>query len=273
MLPIERRFNYQIFGEDSSPKLVFLHGIMGQGRNWQSIAKKFSKSFQCLIYDQRGHGKSFQPDSGVQVGDYSSDLRDLLDHLGWSEPVYLVGHSMGGRVALAFTDRFPERVKKLVIVDISPSSDWDSMQSILEKLNFVPVPFTSRAEARDFMENQFLQKFPNKMVMEFFYSNLIEKDSGFDWIFSKPIIQQSLEMARHKDYWGEFKNLKTPTLYVRGGDSTDLKEADFTQVLENNSNITGQVVEGAGHWVHAEKPMETLRIIGEFFNIATEPKQ
>ena len=64
MLPIEKRINYQILGNDTSPKLVFLHGIMGQGRNWLSIAKKFSKDFQCLIFDQRGHGKSHHPDQG-----------------------------------------------------------------------------------------------------------------------------------------------------------------------------------------------------------------
>lgn len=273
MLPIEKRIHYQIFGEDSSPKLVFLHGIMGQGRNWLSIAKKFSKNFQCLILDQRGHGQSFHPEKGFELGDFSKDLSDLLDHLGWKEPIYLVGHSMGGRVALTFANQHPDRVKKLVIVDIGPSANWDSMAAILEKLDFVPTPFTSRQQAREFMEQNFMARFPNKMVMEFFYSNLVERDGQWDWIFSKPMIRQTLEVSRYKDYWSEFKNLKMPTLYIRGGESKDLKESEFIEVLRNNPNIQGWTVEGAGHWVHAEKPMETLRVIDGFFNIAGESKQ
>ena len=142
MLPVEKRINYQILGKDTSPKLVFLHGIMGQGRNWGSIAKKFSKNFQCLIFDQRGHGKSRDPGAGVQLGDFAKDLEELLDFLGWTEPIHLVGHSMGGRVALYFTDHHPQRVKKLVIVDIGPSANWDSMAGIIEQLEFVPVPFS-----------------------------------------------------------------------------------------------------------------------------------
>lgn len=268
MLPVEKRLNYQIIGQDSSPKLVFLHGIMGQGRNWLSIAKKFSKNFQCLVFDQRGHGKSFHPESGFELGDFCKDLGELLDYLGWQDPIRLVGHSMGGRVALSFAHSRPDRVKQLVIVDIGPSSDWSSMESILDKLNFVPVPFSSREEAKAFMEGPFLEKYPNKMVKDFFFSNLASINDEYNWIFSKKMIQKTLEVSRYKDYWAEFKELTMPTLYIRGGGSPDLKESDFIKVLENNSKIRGVVIEGAGHWVHAEKPMETLRIIGDFFNIA-----
>ena len=273
MLPVEKRLNYQIFGEDSSPKLVFLHGIMGQGRNWASIAKKFAKNFQCLIYDQRGHGRSAPGEVDFEFSDLSRDLRDLLLHLDWTEPIYLVGHSMGGRVALNFATDYPDLVKKLVIVDIGPSANWDSMSAVLEKLNSIPVPFSSRSEARAFLEGPFLTQFPNKMVMEFFYSNLVQKNQGMDWIFSKKLVVRLLETSRHKDYWGEFKTLNVATLFIRGELSEDLKESEFLKVLENNDRIQGQTIKGAGHWVHAEKPIETLRVIGEFFNIATESKQ
>lgn len=263
---------YQIFGEDSSSKLVFLHGIMGQGRNWMSIAKKFSAEFQCLIYDQRGHGQSIQPETGYQLDDYVEDLRQLLEHLRWQK-VKLVGHSMGGRVALVFADRYPEIVEDLVIVDIGPSSDWASMEPILTKMEFPPTPFPTREAARAFMENEFLSRFPNKMVMEFFYSNLVERNGQYDWIFSKKAIRQSLETARYRDYWAEFKNLKMPTLFIRGEKSTDLTHEDFAKVLAANPHIQGVEVAGAGHWVHAEKPLETIRIIDEFFIIAANRNQ
>ena len=268
MSQIQENLNYQILGDDSSPKLVFLHGIMGQGRNWASIAKRFSRNFQCLIYDQRGHGKSFQPQSGFTLEDYSKDLEDLLNSLGWNEPIYLVGHSMGGRVALNFAHQNPERVKKLVIVDIGPSSDWQSMAAIIEKLDFVPTPFDSREEARGFFDQQFLPRYGNKMISDFFYSNLSSQNGQFDWIFSKELIRKTLETSRNRDYWAEFKELSMETMFIRGGKSTDLKKDDFEKVLANNSRIQGVEVAEAGHWVHAEKPTETIRIIEDFFNIA-----
>ena len=267
-MPVQEFLNYQIIGQDSSSKLVFLHGIMGQGRNWQSIAKKFSSDHQCMILDQRGHGQSMQPETGYQLDDYVEDLRKLLDQEGWTEPIKLVGHSMGGRVALMFAHKYPERIEKLVIVDIGPSSDWQSMALILEKLDSVPVPFSNRGEARQFFEGEFMARYQSKMLMEFFYSNMVERNAQYNWIFSKEGIRQTLELARHKDYWAEFRDLKMPTLLIRGGKSTDLTQEDYEKLLANNSNILGQVVEEAGHWVHAEKPRETIRIIEDFFNIA-----
>ena len=271
-LSVEKRINYQIFGQASSPKLVFLHGIMGQGRNWGSLAKKLAKDFQCLIYDQRGHGRSKAPER-FEWGGFSQDLKELLNYLEWTQPIHLVGHSMGGRVALDFANLYPESLEKLVIIDISPSANWESMASILEKLDFVPTPFVSRQEARAFMDHQFLEKFPNKMVKEFFYTNLIDQGGRVDWIFSKSMVRQILETSRYQDEWAAFKSLKCPTLYIRGGDSLDLKESEFTQVLKNNSLIQGCQVEGAGHWVHSEKPLATLKALMTFFNIAAKPKE
>jgi esterase len=268
VMPIEEFINYQILGQDSSAKLVFLHGIMGQGRNWLSIAKKFSSQFQCLLFDQRGHGQSAQPTSGYGLDDYVEDLKSLLDSLKWHDPIYLIGHSMGGRVALMFANKYPERLEKLVIVDIGASSNWQSMQSILEKVDFVPTPFDDRKQARDYLENEFMTRYKNAMVMEFFYSNLVDKQGSYDWTFSKDGIRQTLELARYKDYWSEFKALSMPSLLIRGEKSTDLSRDEYLKILENNSHIQGEEVKGAGHWVHAEKPLETMKIIGNFFNIA-----
>ena len=261
-------FNYQIIGSDSPSKLVFLHGILGRGRNWLGLAKKLSSSHQCLVFDQRGHGQSMKPDKGYQLHDYVEDLKNLLDQLSWSGPINLVGHSMGGRVALAFADRYPNRVQRLCIVDIGPTSNWSSMEAILEKIRFVPTPFADRQQARGFMEDQFLERYKDKMLMEFFYSNLHDSNDGYDWVFSKQGVRETLESSRHRDYWAEFKNLKMPTLLIRGEKSKDLSQEDYDKVLSNNPIIEGQVVKGAGHWVHAEKPEETEALLRRFFNIA-----
>lgn len=261
-------FHYQILGEDTSPKLIFLHGLMGRGTNWRTFARHFSQKHQCLIYDQRGHGQSQQPESGYELLDYAKDLENILTDLQWEPPYRLVGHSMGGRVALQYANMHPEKLQSLVIVDIGATSDWNSMLSIQEKVDFVPTPFSSKEEAKAFFDGPFLDKFDSLMLKEFFYSNIEKKPSGeWGWVFSESAIKQTLENSRLNDYWPLFKQLSMPTLLLRGEKSTDLTQEDYTKILANNNRILGEVIPGAGHWVHAEKPVDTKEALEDFFEM------
>lgn len=262
------QFHHQILGQipvgHSAPKLVFLHGLMGFGSNWKSIARQFEDKYQILLYDQRGHGRSFQPDEGYRTANYAEDLKKILDELGW-ENVHLVGHSMGGRVAVEFAYLYPDLVQKLVIVDIGPQSDVKTMNSTLEKIQSVPVPFASRNEARDYFDGPFLQKYKDPMVKQFFYANLTQKENGqMDWRFSLPAIEETLLAARDDNQWVQFESLKGKSLLLRGEKSSDLSRSLFEQILESNPHIEGKEVSGAGHWLHVEKPKETISILKDF---------
>ena len=113
-----QNFNYKILGNLQSEKyLVFLHGLMGSGINWSSIAKLFAEDYQILIYDQRGHGRSFQPQEGYHPNDYAEDLYKILRELDWDK-INLVGHSMGGRNALSFAQLYPDSLQKLSLIHI-----------------------------------------------------------------------------------------------------------------------------------------------------------
>ena len=89
-------FNYQILGQKANPKLVFLHGLMGFGSNWRTMARHFEERYEILLYDQRGHGRSFQP-AEYRLDDYADDLDKITAELGWTSFI-LVGHSLGGLV-------------------------------------------------------------------------------------------------------------------------------------------------------------------------------
>lgn len=257
-------FNYQILGDAANPKLVFLHGIMGFASNWRSIARQFEDRFQILLYDQRGHGKSFHPSTGYGASDYASDLLAIMDALQW-DTCSLVGHSMGGRVAVQTASIAPERVEKLVIVDVGPQLDMQSMLTVEEQLNSVPTPFEGRDEAREFFDTVFLARYHSDMLKQFFYANLEEKADGrFDWKFSKQAILETLWKARTLDQAGQFAALEMPSLLMRGERSTHLPQDMFDEVLEKNPNIQGTVIKGAGHWVHAEKPELVLEELGRF---------
>lgn len=255
-------FNYQILGDAANPKLVFLHGIMGFASNWRSIARQFEDQYQILLFDQRGHGKSFHPSTGYAAVDYAQDLINILDELQWPT-CSLVGHSMGGRVAVQAATLAPERIEKLVVVDVGPNLDMQSMLVVEEQLNSVPTPFVSRDEARTFFDTVFLERYKSDMLKQFFYANLEEKADGtFDWKFSKHGILETLWKARTLDQSQQFKALKMPTLLIRGQNSSHLPEFLFEDVLAENPNIQGAVIKDAGHWVHAEKPdlvIEELR--------------
>lgn len=266
-------FNYQITESLQEPnsdrKLVFLHGVMGFGVNWRRIVKAFEKKYQVLTYDQRGHGRSFHPAVGYGVEDYSDDLRKILDELGW-ERIHLVGHSMGGRVAFHFASEFPERVTRLVIEDMGPSMLHDGAEFITQLLDSIPVPFSSKREAKKWFDTEFVRLFATVRNVDglaaFLYANLIEDESRKAvWRFYESGIRESIAQGRAVERWDEIAELKMPTLVVRGEHSNDLPRETYLRVLEANPLIQGVEVSGVGHWIHSEKPEVFISILAEFF--------
>jgi esterase len=263
-------FNYQITGHEQGPKLVFLHGLMGSGANFRSIAKAFESEYHILTFDQRGHGRSFQPDSGYHPRDFASDLKKILDDLQW-ERIHLVGHSMGGRNAVEFAAHFAQRVISLVIVDIGPESSTGAIGRIQKLLDLVPTPFDSRTAARNFFELEYPQRISfnpqPEVVSRFFLSNIEEKPDGkYDWRFAKDAIFSAMREGRQEDRWDALGNLRMPVLVIRGETSKDLPRDVFDKMLSLLPNGRGVEVPGAGHWVHADQPEAFKTALKQFFD-------
>src|SRR5688572_25301891 len=126
------RFHFELKG--SGPRrVVFLHGLMGSFSNWKRIVSALGPEFTTLSYDQRGHGRSFQPEAGYAPLDFAEDLKHVLESLGW-DSAYIVGHSMGGRAAIAFAYHYPQSVERLVIEDIGPGADAQGSERIAKLL-------------------------------------------------------------------------------------------------------------------------------------------
>lgn len=264
------RFHYQISGNPQGHKLVFLHGLMGSAANWLRIVPAFQAEFHILTFDQRGHGRSFHPADGYHPRDYAQDLKHILEELGWNSSA-LVGHSMGGRNALEFALHFSQRVKVLVLEDIGPESNYAAIERIQKLLAAVPTPFRSRAEAKDFFENQYPQKiafYPQaEVVSRFFLSNIETKPDGtLDWRFAKEAIMKSMREGRNEDRWDAFANLKIPVLVVRGEKSEDLPRPVFERMLAVLSGVRGEEILGAGHWVHFDQSEAFIRVLKRFFH-------
>ena len=264
------RFHHQITGPESGPKLVFLHGVMGFAANWRRIAKAFEGEFRTLAYDQRGHGRSFQPPSGYAPKDFAQDLLDILDELDWPT-ITLVGHSMGGRVALEFASTHPSRVERLVIEDIGPRMNPRAAGFLIELLDSVPVPFSSKRAARAWFDGEFLRlqaNHPKKEgLAEFLFANLIEDDrQRAVWRFSISGVRASIALSRSQDRWAQFEALPMPTLLVRGAKSEDLPRAMFDECLRRNPRVEGVEIAGAGHWAHSDQPDLFIAALRDFFS-------
>ncbi|MNJ92820.1 Non-heme chloroperoxidase [compost metagenome] len=261
-------FNYKIFGPEGGRKWVFLHGLMGYGQNWRKIVSALEETEQCLVYDQRGHGKSFQPAEGYGPEDYADDLKMIVDELGWDQFI-LVGHSMGGRNVLNFASRFPEMLTHLVIEDIGPETAPNAHEYYEYLLNLVPTPFPSRAAAKDFFNGEFQRTAKTREKVEvmagYFYANMEEKPDGtVDWRFSKHGIIESVKSGRNRDRWDEIKGLTVPTLLVRGENSNELSRENYLKMLASNPMIKGVEIPGAGHWVHSDQSQAFIDVLKTF---------
>lgn len=257
-MSILENFNYKITGDDHLPKLVFLHGLMGFLNNWGSITRRLSSKYQCLVYDQRGHGKSIKPESGYYPRDFAQDLSQILEALNWKS-INLVGHSMGGRNALFFSYIHPEKLISLTIEDIGPEADPSNYLYYQKMLDAIPTPFLTRLDAQNYFNHQFELDFKTKespkTIIPFLMANLEEKSNGaYDWKFSKTGIIDSVREGRSEDMWPIIEKISIPTLYMRGENSKDLSKTVFNQVLAKNTLITGVEISDAGHWIHFDQP-------------------
>lgn len=261
-------FHYSILGTNQAKRIVFVHGLMAFAANWRKIANRLEDEFQCLIYDQRGHGRSFKPEFGYRTEDFAEDLYKITEELGWDR-FHLVGHSMGGKNAIVFADLYPEKVITLTIEDIGAEVTPQVLGYYQRMLKAVPTPFVNREAVQNFFQNEFKNRFqskePNEVLSTFLQANIEEKpDKSYDWRFSKQAIFDTVKSGHQKNRWHEVSQLRMPTLLVRGEKSHVFSHEEYEKMLSTNSKIQGVEVAGAGHWLHYEKYEEFVQILRDF---------
>jgi esterase len=267
-------FHSQITGPETGPKLVFLHGVMGFALNFRRIAKAFENEYQVLVYDQRGHGRSFHPTHGYGPEDYAGDLAKILDELGW-EKIRLVGHSMGGRAALRFASDYPERLTQLVIEDIGPSMANQRESLVTKMIDATPVPFASKKEAKAWFDHDFMELFKEQRkvagLSAYLYSNITENEQKQAvFRFYEPGIRESVALGRDPqreiEGWKQIESLMVDTLLIRGEFSQDLPRETYDRILAINSRIEGVEIAESGHWVHSDQPDIFIEQLRSFFD-------
>jgi esterase len=237
--------------------IIILHGLFGSSDNWLSIAKELANTHSIYLLDQRNHGQSPHSDT-FDYSTMANDLEEFIDEHEIENPVIL-GHSMGGKTAMEFAVKNPDKWSKLIVVDIAPKTYSVHHDQILEGLNSLDLKtIMSRNEA----DEKLSKLVPEIGVRQFLLKNLSRDNIGFSWKINLPVISKNIEIIGE----GLSKRLSKakPTLFIRGSNSNYIMDSDFELIEQYFPSAKIETVENAGHWIHAEQPEEFLNIVNQF---------
>jgi len=254
--------HYKSIGEGKP--LFILHGLFGMLDNWLTIGKKLAEKYRVILVDLRNHGKSFHSDDC----DYflmAEDVAKLISHLGFEE-VALLGHSMGGKVAMQLAMNEPDLIKQLIVVDIAPKTYPPGHQEVFDAFNAVDLDnVANRGEA----EEQMRTVLDEEGVIQFLLKNLKrKKEGGYRWKANINAMLANYELIIENSL-SPLYSYEEPTLFIKGGKSERYIElSDWEMILELFPFAKLETVEKAGHWVHAEAPEDTIRLVEGFLQSA-----
>jgi esterase len=249
----------ELYFKEFRPKspVVILHGLFGFSDNWQTIAKALSEDQTVLTPDLRNHGRSPHVSSHSYL-EMADDLKEFLEQRRISQAV-VIGHSMGGKAAMQLAMNYPDLVEKLVIIDMEPGQAADNHREIFKALFDLDFSIIkTRQEANDFLSS----RLEDEGTRQFLLKNITRETNGeFAWKMNLSVL------------WKDYHNIlapvsgnpyEKPALFIRGGKSNYIKDEEITLIEKYFPNSSVVTIEGAGHWVHADKPAELLAVVKGF---------
>lgn len=246
----------------SGPAVIILHGLFGQSDNWVTIGRKIADQFHVYIPDLRNHGQS--PHASIHsFTAMVDDLNEFIEKHAIEEPI-IIGHSMGGKLAMSYALENPGSVKKLVVIDISPREYPERSihtQVISQMLEIDLEVFKTRQE----VELQLKNKLTDERVRMFILKNLYFKLHGkLAWRLNLPVINQSINNL----FEGIHNNshFRKPSLFIRGGKSDYITDIDIPLIMNLFPKADIKTIPHATHWVHADAPNELCYLLSAFLD-------
>ena len=239
--------------------LVILHGFLGMGDNWKTLAKQFSEAnFQVHLVDQRNHGRSFH-DNDFDLEILADDLKNYCQYHNLQD-IILLGHSMGGKTAMLFAAQFPEIVARLIIADIAPRYYPIHHETILAGLLAIDFEQLQTRKEADEILAHYVTDFGTR---QFLLKNLYWVEKGqLGLRINLPILAANVgEIGEALPTNHKFEK---PTLFLRGDKSEYIGTSDEVLIKMQFPNALIKTVSNAGHWLHAENPQEFYQFVTEF---------
>lgn len=252
------KLHYQLLAAESDALPVLLiHGLFGNLDNLGVLARDLHKQHSVIKVDLRNHGLSPRADD-MNYPAMAQDLLALLNELQLEKAI-VIGHSMGGKAAMALTAIAPERIAKLIVIDVAPV-DYQTRRhdEIFAALKAVSAAGITQRQAAAQLMRDYLQE---EGVIQF----LLKSFHHGEWRFNLPVL-----IERYEDItgWQEVPAWPHPTLFIRGGLSPYVQDSYRADIARQFPQARAHVVAGTGHWVHAEKPEAVLRAIHRFLGEA-----
>ncbi|WP_269685751.1 alpha/beta fold hydrolase [Flavobacterium lacustre] len=235
--------------EGSGKPLLILHGFLGMSDNWKTLGAQFAtEGYQVHLLDLRNHGRSFQS----EAFSYQVMMQDVLAYCKDNslESINIIGHSMGGKVAMLLATTHPELVDKLIVADIGPKFYPQHHQDILAGLNAVDF---SVKPSRNEVEEVMAKYIPDFGTRQFLMKNLYWKEPG-QLAFRFNLAVFNTKMDEIGVALPENLIFEKPTLFIRGGNSNYILESDFENIKHHFPNSIIETIPNVGHWLHAENP-------------------
>ena len=252
------------------PTVVFLHGLFGQGTNFRTAAKELSDAFRSLLVDLPNHGRS--PWTGTTDYAAAADAVAATLHEHADGPVHVVGHSMGGKVAMVLALRHPDLVDRLVVVDISPvdrpgaTDDDDGDGEFAHLLDALRRIDLTTVERRADADRQLAADVDDSRVRAFLLQNLQRDGDGWAWQADLALLRRELDMI------GGFPDVDETfdgrVLWLAGADSPYVREEHVPAMKALFPRVLQVTVRDAGHWVHSEQPQAFTSALRTFLSAA-----
>ncbi len=258
---------------EAGPRVVFVHGLFGQGKNWTTIAKGLADRHRVTLLDLPNHGHS----PWTERVDYLDMVRMVAAELeSYGEPVTLVGHSMGGKVAMQLALRRPELLRALVVVDIAPT-EYPAEGGRTDDPDEEAAPFAgyihamraldlARLKSREDADRALREAVPSRMVRSFLLQSLVREGlgegGGWRWRLNLELLGRDLEHLRGFPEPPPGATFDGPVLWIAGENSTYVLPEDRERMVRLFPSTRLVRIKNAGHWVHSEQPevfLETLR--------------
>ncbi len=249
------KINAKIIGEGQP--LVILHGLFGMLDNWNTIAKILSKDYMVIFLDLPNHGKS----DHIQTFSIPIVAEQIMEFLAsnWIYECYLLGHSLGGKVAMQIALTNEEAIEKLVVVDIGPKAYQGGHEEIFEALGKLDI---SDIQNRGQANKRLFEYIHSPVLVNFLLKNLKYENGHYAWKFNLDGLQKDYEnILKPIEGYVSYEN---PSLFIRGENSNYILDEDIHDIKKQFPLAEIVSIPQAGHWVHAEQRELFVQAVDQF---------
>ncbi len=247
---------YEEYGDINAPPLIILHGFFASARNWRQIAKKLAEHYHIYLLDMRNHGQS----AHNAIMDYPSMAEDIKEFLTYKniKETNIIGHSMGGKIAMYLALNTPAIINKLIVVDISPTCYQHSFDAIIQALKSVPLSeINNRKQVDEFLS----AAIPELSFRQFLLQNLVLNDGHYQWRINLGFFAANADNIIAFPSTLSLPPYLKEVLFLAGGNSNYIKEEDVYPLFPK-ADI--QSIDNAGHWLHAEQPEAFCLVVNQY---------